>query len=1161
MAASIRGSATGVLTDTGAGPLTVTAASLSPAAPSAGDVLVAFVNVLDDAPNSSGAFTPTTPTGWTVGLAQVQGSSLDWVVVYTRTATGTTADNLALPFSIDGTGQVEATVVAVQGSGTPSFGSRALSTGTTTVNVPSQGSTGDLLLINAANWVGGGASASFTTVPSGMSTTTSATSNGTASPAILTTILYSAASQTSGARTVTTSASTSYTWATAVSFPAASASAPLFVPQTSRPTVRVPRALRSVQSKIRVARLGPSSPSPIPQFRRSRRPSLVRRANMRVSSPRLIGKQTVNVPQVKLKRTLLPMRPRALRRSTPPIIPPSPTIRGFASGSANGNISGTITINASTLSTVPVAGDQLIAFVHNNNANNNTSPTFGGPTPTGWTIAAAQAIGATSNDFAIVYKRTATATTADNFVLNFSGDASGFESNTTVIVVTLANAGTPVFTSYVSSQGVGNKTVTVPSVGTTGDLLLVSVGAFPWSSTSAITYGTNPSGMSAVTTLGTPSGNAPESSILYQQVLGTPGTKTVSTTLDAAIMGIGVSVPYAATVGSSSSFIPQTKYSRKAPPVRLTALRVANPLPAAAATVTPTFIPQNTRIRTTPPRTTRRLGVSVPVITANTYVPIPNRLRYARPKPLPTRTKVSSPVATPVTATPPTFVPQNKIKRAGVPVKGLTKKVATPVPTAVVATPPVFIPQTKVKRVISPFRPRSMRVASPFLAGLQTVNVPQVKTKRITSPYKSRSMRTSVPVPPVVTATPPTFIPQTKTKRPAAPMRTRPTRVFSPVFPTAGVVAPTFIPQAKVRRAALPLRPLSLRANNPVVPAKALVPGPIRLRHARPKPIIRRGIATPVQGLSLSVSVTDNAGVFESRTNLAPNPSGEVNTSGWNWQSQSSGDTATVSQNATSPLYGSFVIRALITAPQTATSNHGMQIGSSGTVSAGDTITASVWIRPSRTNVFKFGLDFTGGGNSAAATAVSCPAGVWTQISATGVAAAGTTGVVGNLWTNSAGGSVFWQTNDTIDFDGLLIEKAATVGDFVDTTVPSVTYSFVKSSTLTDVAGTSDAASTLLITGAPVTDNAGVSDLATTSVARGGVVTDDSGTNDQATPDLLRGTTLTDRTTMYDRVTTLISHTKSVTVTDQSGVSDTTYAYLVNRPHGSWGAQINRSHG
>ena len=231
------------------------------------------------------------------------------------------------------------------------------------------------------------------------------------------------------------------------------------------------------------------------------------------------------------------------------------TIRGFASGSAAGNTTGTITINASTLSTVPVAGDQLIAFVHNNNANNNTSPSFYGTTPTGWTIAAAQVGGASGNDFAIVYKRTATATTADNFVLNFGGDGSGFESNTTVIVVTLANAGTPVFTSYASSQGVGNKTVTVPSVGATGDLLLVSVGAFPWSSSSAITYGTNPSGMSAVTTLGTPPATAPESSILYQQVLGTPSTKTVSTTLDAAIMGVGVSVPYAASIPTTISQI------------------------------------------------------------------------------------------------------------------------------------------------------------------------------------------------------------------------------------------------------------------------------------------------------------------------------------------------------------------------------------------------------------------------------------------------------------------------------------------------------------------------------------------------------------------------------------------------------------------------------
>jgi hypothetical protein len=211
--------------------------------------------------------------------------------------------------------------------------------------------------------------------------------------------------------------------------------------------------------------------------------------------------------------------------------------------------------------------------------------------------------------------------------------------------------------------------------------------------------------------------------------------------------------------------------------------------------------------------------------------------------------------------------------------------------------------------------------------------------------------------------------------------------------------------------------------------------------------------------------------------------------------------------------------------------------------------------------VFKFGLDFTGGGNSATSVAVSCPAGVWTQISATGVAAAGTTGVVGNLWTNSAGGSVFWQTNDTIDFDGLLIEKSATVGSFVETTVPSVTYSFVKVSTSTDLAGTSDAASTLVVTGAPVTDTAGVSDSVSISISSAGVITDTSGTSDVAIASLIKGATLSDRTTMYDKVTTVLSHTKSVTVTDQSGVTDTPYAYLINRPHGSWGAQINRSHG
>jgi len=220
------------------------------------------------------------------------------------------------------------------------------------------------------------------------------------------------------------------------------------------------------------------------------------------------------------------------------------TIRGYATGSLYGIPSGTVTINASTLSAVPVAGDQLLAFVNNNNADNGNFPVFGPTTPTGWTIAAAQTGGASGNDFAIAFKRTATGTTADNFVFRFGGDGSGGASNTTVIVVALANAGTPVFTSYASSAGVGNRTVEAPSAGSSGDLLLVSAGAYPWSTINAITYSTAPSGMSLVATLGTPPALAPQSSVLYQQVLGTPSTKTVSTTLDASIMGISVSVPY-----------------------------------------------------------------------------------------------------------------------------------------------------------------------------------------------------------------------------------------------------------------------------------------------------------------------------------------------------------------------------------------------------------------------------------------------------------------------------------------------------------------------------------------------------------------------------------------------------------------------------------------
>ena len=222
------------------------------------------------------------------------------------------------------------------------------------------------------------------------------------------------------------------------------------------------------------------------------------------------------------------------------------TIRGFASAALSAFASGTLTINASSLSVAPVAGDLLLAFINYNNQDFNNSATFGPTTPTGWTVGKAVTAGS-NNDWIVIYQRTATGTAADNFVLNYDGDGSGISNDITGIVVTIQNAGTPTFGAVASGTFVTS--LAIPSVGSTGDLLLVNAGNF-----NGIVYTTAPSGMTAVTSRSS-NGSIAESSILYQQTLGTPGTRTVASATGMYVMGVGVSVPSAASIPTTTSQI------------------------------------------------------------------------------------------------------------------------------------------------------------------------------------------------------------------------------------------------------------------------------------------------------------------------------------------------------------------------------------------------------------------------------------------------------------------------------------------------------------------------------------------------------------------------------------------------------------------------------
>lgn len=214
------------------------------------------------------------------------------------------------------------------------------------------------------------------------------------------------------------------------------------------------------------------------------------------------------------------------------------SIRGYATANQTVSTNGTLTINASSLNVAPVAGDLLLAFINYNNVDSNAVASFAATTPTGWTVGEAATAGPSGSDWVVVYKRTATATTADNFVLNYFGDGSGISNDITGIVVTIQNAGTPTFSSVVGAAP--GTTATVPSVGSTGDLLLVNAGTFQ-AGGGVVSWTTIPTGMTSVVTVAS-AGSIQESSVLYSQVLGTPGTRTVTTTPSSYKIALGVSI-------------------------------------------------------------------------------------------------------------------------------------------------------------------------------------------------------------------------------------------------------------------------------------------------------------------------------------------------------------------------------------------------------------------------------------------------------------------------------------------------------------------------------------------------------------------------------------------------------------------------------------------
>lgn len=155
-------------------------------------------------------------------------------------------------------------------------------------------------------------------------------------------------------------------------------------------------------------------------------------------------------------------------------------------------------------------------------------------------------------------------------------------------------------------------------------------------------------------------------------------------------------------------------------------------------------------------------------------------------------------------------------------------------------------------------------------------------------------------------------------------------------------------------------------------------------------------------------------------TNLVPNPSAEVNTTGWT----SNGTLARVTSDAK---FGSACFQ------MTATIGGGLTLsGPSMAASGGGIQTASCWVKPSVTrNVI---LTVFTSAWVASAPAVSCPAGVWTKLERSFRSEVASTAVSMGVTAQPVG------VGETVLVDGLMMLNRAT-GPFIDmNTLATIPY-------------------------------------------------------------------------------------------------------------------------
>ena len=171
-------------------------------------------------------------------------------------------------------------------------------------------------------------------------------------------------------------------------------------------------------------------------------------------------------------------------------------------------------------------------------------------------------------------------------------------------------------------------------------------------------------------------------------------------------------------------------------------------------------------------------------------------------------------------------------------------------------------------------------------------------------------------------------------------------------------------------------------------------------------------------------------------SNLATNPSLETTTASWGYYV--AGGAATSSRQTTGGYRGSGFYRLSWTTTTTAVSG-GLYPFSMGTgnMNPGATYTASVWVRSSKDQTMRPQLTFRDSSNVTVGTTLNGPtvsvtANIWTRLSISGVAPAGTNSALMTAYAHTGGS--FWQPGDTLDGDAAMLTEGNTLITYADGT-------------------------------------------------------------------------------------------------------------------------------